>query len=40
MSTGSVIEFDSVIVSRWGRRILDFVSVVGGAVTSLDGNHG
>ncbi|HEU4750652.1 MAG TPA: ABC transporter substrate-binding protein [Acidimicrobiia bacterium] len=38
--TGSVIELDSDIVSRWGPRILDFVRVVGGAVTSLVGNHG
>jgi iron complex transport system substrate-binding protein len=40
VSTGSVIELDSDIVSRWGPRILDFVRVVTGAVTSLDGNHG
>lgn len=40
VSTGLVIELDSDIVSRWGPRILDFVRVVSGAVTSLDGNHG
>ena len=40
VSTGLVIELDSDIVSRWGPRILDFVRVVGGAVTSLDENQG
>ena len=40
VSTGSVIELDSDIVSRWGPRTLDFVRVVDSAVTSLDGNHG